>query len=181
MNINKQRRIFKNEINPGSMADIGFLLLIFFLVSTTINTDKGILVKLPPIDQNSKVAKIADRNLCKILVNKENKLLVRGQEMPSDKLTEYLKEFILNPSQNPIHSMSANKAVISLQNDRATSYATYIDIYNKIKKAYNQLREQQAQMLYEKSYLSCNKSQKNTIIQMIPMIISEADPVDLSF
>lgn len=112
MKLEKQRRIFKNEINPGSMADIGFLLLIFFLVSTTINEDKGILVKLPPIDESTQIAKIADRNLCRILVNKDNHLLVRGKEMSPLTLNDYLKEFIMNPAKNPKLAKLPSKAVI---------------------------------------------------------------------
>ena len=180
MNIKKQRRVFKNEINPGSMADIGFLLLIFFLVSTTINEDKGILVKLPPIDPETRVAKIPDRNLCSILVNKDNQLLVRGKEMDPDKLTDYLKEFIANPAQNPKLAKAPNKAVVSLQNDRATSYKTYLTVYNEIRRAYTQLREKEAQNLFQKTYQSCSPKQKEIIKEKFPMVISEADPVDLS-
>lgn len=162
------------------MADIGFLLLIFFLVSTTINADKGIIVKLPPIDQETKVAKIIERNLCKIHVNMDNKLLVRGKEMSTDMLTDFLKEFIANPTQSKLHAVTPTKAVVSLQNDRATSYKTYIAVYNEIKKAYTELRNEQADKLYEKSFEACNKSQRSNIKKLIPMYLSEADPVDLS-
>ncbi len=180
MNIKKQRRIFKNEINPGSMADIGFLLLIFFLVSTTINVDKGISVLLPPLDDISQPVKTPSRNLCTILVNKENELLVRGKSMVPSDLSDFLKKFIANPGGDPTFASAPNKAVISLQNDRGTHYEIYISVYNEIKKAYNELRNEQAQILYQKSFSSCNKAQRIAIKQMIPMAISEADPSDLS-
>jgi len=178
MSINKKRRTFKNEINPGSMADIGFLLLIFFLVSTTINSDKGILVQLPPLDINQPASPVIKRNLCSVLVNKDNKLLVRNKEMDPDELTPFLKEFITNPQQLSTFPKSPKKAIISVQNDRATHYEVYIEVYNEIRKAYNELRDEQALTLYEKTYEGCNKAQKNVIKQMIPMIISEADPLD---
>jgi len=179
MNMNKRRRIFKNEINPGSMADIGFLLLIFFLVSTTINTDKGILVKLPPLEVDTPTTPIPPKNLCSVLVNKDNKLLVRNKEMDPEELTAFLKEFITNPQQLANFPNSPKKAVISLQNDRATHYETYIKVYNQIRKAYNELRDEKAQTLHEKNFEGCTETQKTVIRQMIPMIISEADPVDL--
>jgi len=180
MNIKKQKRVFKNEINPGSMADIGFLLLIFFLVSTTINTEKGISVQLPPINKEPISGTVAKRNLCSILVNKDDKLLVREEEMMPNQLAEFLKEFITNPQHKPNFPRSPKKAIISIQNDRATHYDVYIEVYNKIKRAYGELRDQQAQILYQKNYEACNKAQQIVIRQMIPMIISEADPTDLS-
>ena len=177
---NKNRRNFKNEINPGSMADIGFLLLIFFLVSTTIKVDEGITVKLPPYKEDVKPPIVNKRNICRILVNQDDQLLVRGQEMNLESLTEYVKNFITNPNSNPDFALNPTKAIISLQNDRATSYSRYIEVYNEIKKAYNQLRNEQAKIQFGISFADCKDFQKEQIIKQIPLLLSESEPADYS-
>ena len=117
----------KNEINAGSMADIAFLLLIFFLVTTTIVEDKGVLVKLPPwSDEEPDITKLKERNVFSVLVNANNDLLVRDQPVQIAKLKERAKEFIANPQRREDLAESPTKAIISLKNDRETKYSTYI-------------------------------------------------------
>ena len=176
----RKRRDFKNEVNSGSMADIAFLLLIFFLVSTTINVDTGILVKLPPYKEDVKPPIISQRNMCRILINHSNELFVRDKEMSLDELSDYIKDFISNPNSSPNMAKNPTKAIVSLQNDRATHYKYYIDVYNEIKRAYNELRNEEAQIVYGKPFEACNKIQKSQIAAQIPMLLSESEPVDYS-
>lgn len=176
----KPKRNFDTSVNPSSMADIGFLLLIFFLVSTTINIDEGILVKLPPYEEDVNPPVVKNKNICRILVNKENQLLVRNELMEVDQLSNYLKNFIKNPLSDSRFASDPTKAIVSIQNDRSTSYHSYIEVYNEIKRAYNELRDEVAFDLYQVPFSACNKIQQKQIARQIPMIISEAEPVDHS-
>jgi biopolymer transport protein ExbD len=122
----------KNEVNAGSMADIAFLLLIFFLVTTTIDVDKGVLVKLPPwSDEPPEDLKMTSRNIYSVLVNANNELLVRGEPSKLSDLRSDTKEFIMNPRKMDDMAEDPRKAIISLKNDRGTSYETYLEVYNE--------------------------------------------------
>ena len=117
-----------NEINAGSMADIAFLLLIFFLVTTVIAEDKGVLVKLPPwSEEPPENMKLNTRNVYSVLVNAQNQLLVRGQAMEIKELKSHTIEFITNPQKREDLSEAPTKALVSLKNDRGTNYATYLE------------------------------------------------------
>jgi biopolymer transport protein ExbD len=167
----------KNEINAGSMADIAFLLLIFFLVTTTIVEDKGILVKLPPwSDEPPDIQKLATRNVYSVLVNAQNQLLVRGEPMQIGQLKDNTKEFISNPEGRNDYAESPTKAIISLKNDRGTNYKTYLEVYNELQAAYNELRDEMAMNRYGKLYEFCTRAQRDEIRNAIPLIISEAEP-----
>jgi len=169
-----------NSVNAGSMADIAFLLLIFFLVTTTIIDDQGILVKLPPWEPNVEITPLAPRNVCKIYVNHADKLLYRGELLAVNQLKDKVKLFIGNPKQDPTLSGSPKKAVIALKNDRTTSYNMYIAVYDQIKKAYHELRDELAYKTYGKAYKACNKQQQKEIRNEIPLIISESEPSDFA-
>lgn len=170
-----------NEINASSMADIAFLLLIFFLVTTTIDVDKGILHKLPPwseeeppeVDNN-------DRNTLIVLVNAMDMLLVDGKEMQVEDLKATAKEFIDNPAKRPDLAESPSKAVVSLQNDRGTSYDIYIQVQNELKAAYRELRDDYSMKNYGKTYEDV-APEKQKLIQkdIYPMKISEAEPKEI--
>lgn len=151
------------EVNAGSMADIAFLLLIFFLVTTTIETNAGIMTKLPPkppVDQPPPPP-VNERNLFLVMVNKNNQLLVRDQLMDIKDLRKAAIEFLDNGGgqgaeacnyckglKNPNSSDNPDKAVISLQNDREASYQTYVEVQNELIAAYNELRERERKRLY---------------------------------
>ena len=166
-----------NEINAGSMADIAFLLLIFFLVTTTIVEDKGILVKLPPWSEDEPdITKLNERNVFSVLVNASNQLLVRGTPVPVDLLRERTKEFISNPQKRSDLAENPKKAIISLKNDRGTNYETYLEVYNELQAAYNELREEEAQKRFGLSYDQCTTDQRRNIRNDIPLILSEAEP-----
>jgi biopolymer transport protein ExbD len=167
------------EVNAGSMADIAFLLLIFFLVTTTIDTDKGISIKLPPIPEKNQPKndiRVKERNVLQVLVNASDMLLVDGQPTNIKELKRLAKDFIDNPSRNPELSESPQKAIISLKNDRGTSYNIYIQVHNELKAAYNELRDARSKMLYGRDMVQLPESRQNEIKDYYRQVISEAEP-----
>jgi len=168
-----------NEVNAGSMADIAFLLLIFFLVTTTIVEDKGVLVKLPPwSDEPPDIQQLKTRNVYSVLVNAQNQLLVRGEPADLETLRENAKEFIMNPDKRPDMAEKPTKAIVSMKNDRGTKYATYLEVYNEIKGAYNELRNEAANIKFGRDYEFCSREQRKEIRDEIPLVISEAEPTN---
>lgn len=180
-----------NNINAGSMADIAFLLLIFFLITTTMNTDKGIIRKLPPYTNDPKAGIIRrhSRNVLEILVNRQNKLMVDGKEMKFNQLTKCAKEFIENPSnkqdlpqrtlinvKNYGPAWVTSKHIISLRSDRGTSYKTYITIQNELARAYNELRNEAAIRKWGVPYSDLDDNRKRAIETIYHLNISEAEP-----
>lgn len=165
------------DVNAGSMADIAFLLLIFFLVTTTIDVDKGITVRLPPwSDEPPDPQKLNTRNVFSVLVNADNQLLVRGELMDEKLLREKTKEFILNPQKLENLSENPKKAIISLKNDRGTKYETYLGVYNELKAAYNELWDEKSQSLFGEPYEGLDSARKKEVRKGIPLILSEAEP-----
>lgn len=166
-----------NEINAGSMADIAFLLLIFFLVTTTISEEKGVLVKLPEWrPEPPPPLSIHERNVFSVLVNAQNQLLVRGKAMDISELKNSTKVFIKNPTNDVEMSENPTKAIISLKNDRGTKYQMYLEVYNELKSAYNDLWEEAALNGYGKNLNELTAVQQKTIKDSIPLIISESEP-----
>lgn len=181
------------EINAGSMADIAFLLLIFFLVTTTMDIDSGLSRMLPPpkdINQPDPPP-IHDRDVFVVLVNRDNRLLVEGEAMKVKQLRKKAKEFISNPKDLetlPSKKLTevqffgnypVSKQVISLQNDRGTSYGTYIAVQNELVAAYNELRDELAQQKFGKKFDDLNEDQSKAIKDIYPQRISEAEPKNI--
>ncbi|MDR9401356.1 MAG: biopolymer transporter ExbD [Psychroflexus sp.] len=194
------------EVNAGSMADIAFLLLIFFLVTTTIETDSGISRKLPPInDEEEDPPPLKEKNIFIVLVNGNGDLLVEDEKMEIKNLKDEAKRFLdngggsgdeaCNYCQGPGDPKSSDnpiKAVISLQNDRLTDYGVYITVQNELVKAYNELRNREANRLYGRDFTGMVKDYKNKadyqgdieklkerigrIKDMFPQKLSEAEP-----
>jgi len=166
-----------NEINAGSMADIAFLLLIFFLVTTTIAEDKGVLIKLPPWSNEPPPPLVLNtRNVYSVLVNADNQLLVRGELMDIKTLKENTKKFIANPENAPNMAVAPDQALISLKNDRGTKYSTYIEVYNELKSAYSELWDDAALKKYKRPMSELNGAEEDEIKKEIPFVISEAEP-----
>ncbi|MFK7935133.1 MAG: ExbD/TolR family protein [Saprospiraceae bacterium] len=170
----------KNEVNAGSMADIAFLLLIFFLVTTTIVQDKGITVKLPPWSEDEPdITKLKKRNVYSVLVNAQNQLLVRGELAQIDNLKENAMEFIANPQRREDLAEKPTKAIISLKNDRGTEYDTYLRVYNELKAAYTGLWDELARKKYGVPYSDdLPTAYKKAIRSEIPFVLSEAEPTN---
>lgn len=181
------------EINAGSMADIAFLLLIFFLVATTMDVDSGLSRKLPPwIDQNTeKPPEIKKRNIFTVLINANNQLLVQNEWGDIRQLRKKAKEFIENSSDDPnlpekeiknipfFGEYPVSKQVISLQNDRGTKYEVYLKVQNELVAAYNELRCDLAKKKFGKEYDKLSKEQRDAINEIYPQRISEAEPKNL--
>ncbi len=177
MSNTKRSRRGKNEVNAGSMADIAFLLLIFFLVTTKIVEEQGILVKLPPyVNEPVPPEKLNDRDVFTIKVNAENQVLAEGKIINVAALKETAKEYISNPTGRADRPQSMQRAVVSLQDDRGTKYETYLTVYNELKAAYDDLRETAARTRYGKSFKHLDKTQERQIRTEIPLVISEAEP-----
>ncbi len=166
------------EVNAGSMADIAFLLLIFFLVTTTIMSDSGILVKLPPWQYDAVPPPVKTRNILRVAINGGDELLVRTEALPIAALKDKVKEYIMNPNNDPDFAESSNKAIISLVNDRSTTYDAYLAVYNELKAAYSELWEEAAQRQFKLSYLRLSQAQQLSIRNQIPFVLSEAEPTD---
>ncbi len=165
------------EINAASMADIAFLLLIFFLLVTTIDTDKGIIRKLPPMPKGPPPeVEVRDRNVLVVRVNAFDQLMVEGDVIPVTELKQRTKEFILNPYGSPELAESPQKAVVSLKSDRGTSYGMYISVQNELTAAYNEIRDEYAIQQYGKPYDALPKHLQKEIRKQYPMKISEAEP-----
>ena len=174
----RKTRRQSNSINAGSTADIAFLLLIFFLVTTTILEDKGIKVKLPPWEDDPVQINLNEKNVLTVKINSQDELLVEGEQMNIDLLKLKAKDFIMNPLKRKDMPNNPKKAIVSLQNDRGTTYTTYLNVYNELQAAYNELWEEAAQREFAQSYEDLSKAQKNSIRAEIPLVISEAEPTD---
>ncbi len=174
----KSRNI--TEVNAGSMADIAFLLLVFFLVTTTMNPDTGITVKLPAWIEGEVISEpISKRNTFSVLVNANNDLLVRGEKISVNELRQKAKEFIANPSARPDLASAPNKAIIFLRNDRGTKYKDYVLVYNELKAAYRELWDAESIKLYGRVYSDRMSAKRKKIIRSkYPFILSEAEPTD---
>ena len=172
------------EINAGSMADIAFLLLIFFLVTTTMNVDSGISKKLsekPPADYVPPVIK--ERNIFEVNINRNNELLVEGERMDVKEIKDAAVKFIDNGGgegklvdgvstgpcdyckgeKSTASSDHPNKAIISVQSDRGTEYGTYIVVQNELLRAYTELRNRLCEERYNMSYTELEKLYKDDI------------------
>lgn len=194
------------EVNAGSMADIAFLLLIFFLVTTTIEVDSGISSKLPP-DEISDPPTIRQRNIFTVELNKDNQMLVEEELMKVKDLKAAAIKFIdngaregtdgtkcdyCNGAKDPASSDHPSKAIVSITHSRATDYDTFIIVYDQLVSAYSELRERLAQKLYNRSFKEMEttyddsnsaqfKSEKlkekiDNIKEKYPRIISKAEP-----
>lgn len=181
------------EYNASSLADIAFMLLIFFLVTTTMDIDTGLERRLPQWvdpDDIKDTPPIKERNVFVVLVNKDNKLLVEGQPTRVDDLKERAKEFLTNPMNDenlpekeiedlpffgPTEVLTGS-AVISLRNDIGTTYGMYIAVQNELVAAINELREQLAQEKFGKSFDKLDEDRQDAIKEIYPQKISEAEP-----
>ncbi len=183
------------EINAGSMADIAVLLLIFFLVTTTMDVDTGIARQLPPIpeDKADTDVDVKQRNIFVVLINAQDRLLVNGKPSNIDDLREDAKEFIKsNPNDPTLPEMEEKQikginkpvlvsaGIISLRNDRGTTYGRYIEVQNELVAAYNELRNEAANEYFGKqTYDELDEKQQEAIREIYPQRISEAEPKNI--
>lgn len=161
-------------VNAGSMADIAFLLLIFFLVTTTIQEDKGVLVRLPVWEEEPPVELVADNDVLSVIINSADQLLVEDRESSIADIPNLLRDHVLSPQRKPTN------AVISLLHDRGTSYESYLRVYDALKAGYLYMWDELANRRFGKAYQFLSLAQQRSIKREIPMIISEAEPSDWS-
>ena len=184
------------EINGGSMADISFLMLIFFLMVSTMDSEQGLSRRLPPMpDKNAKVEdiKVNRRNILEVKINSRDAVFA-GSEYISDvsQLDQIVIDFLTNPTNN--EKLSAKKereiegfgtypvseGVISLQNDRSTHYEIYLEVQNALVRAINTIRDDFATQHFGKKYAALDADQQKIVRTAIPQNISEAEPKDVS-
>lgn len=183
-----KRRTKENpEIPSASMADIAFLLLIFFLVTTTINPDKGIYMQLPPkLEEQNEPPEINQRNLLNVLVNEEGQVLLDNELTQISQIRGIVKRHITNNGREPNFSVSPDKAVTSFKTKRGLPYETYISVLDEIKSAYNEVRDEAAQREYGVDYgtyrarletdPATGEREADEIAEQYPLKISLAEP-----
>ena len=181
------------DLNAGSMADISFLLLVFFLVTTTMDTDTGITRRLPPPIENPEMdVKVKERNIMNVMINKYDKLLVNGKPGDVATLKDLTKEFITprpNDEKAPevetkdielLGNVMLSKGVVSLKNDRGTSYAIYISVQNELAKAFNEMKDEMSLKYFNQHYADLTDKDKiDAINKAVPVRISEAEPEEI--
>ena len=183
------------EINSSSTADIAFLLLCYFLMTTTMNQDAGLQRRLPPMpDENQKVEdqKVNRRNIIIVKINSADRLLAGNEPIHVSQLKDKIKEFLTNPANNPelpekseidiegYGPCMVSKGVISLQNDRGTSYQAYISVQNELVAAINELRDDWSMANYGKKYAQLDEDRQAIARKAVPQNISEAEPKDIA-
>ncbi len=177
----KPRKKRDAEIPSASMADIAFLLLIFFLVTTTIDADKGIYMQLPPpIEDNNPPPEINQRNLLNVLVSADGQVLIDNEVTNVSAIRDIVKRHILNNGREPNFSVSPDKAVTSFKTKRGLPYETYIAVLDEIKSAYNEVRDEAARQEFGVSYgeyrARLEDGEEDTIADKYPLKISLAEP-----
>lgn len=192
------------EINAGSMADISFLLLIFFLVTTTMDVDTGLQRRLPQIqdEPQEEQPKLYKRNIFQIVINGYDQMLIDDNIAEIDEIRDKVIDFIDNNGDGtctwcrgnrlPTSSDNPNKAVVSLTNDRSTSYGLYVAVQNEVVAAYNTLRDRYSRERFGKSWKELEREEienpndeqiierTKEVKNAYPLNISEAEPVDYS-
>jgi len=179
------------EINAGSMADIAFLLLIFFLVTTTMDVDTGITRKLPPpVENKDENVDVKDRNVLKVLINSHDLLLVNGKPGNVENLATKVKDFMaIHPNNSAYPEVTEKfipelgkkvpmtKGIVSLKNDRGTSYEMYIKVQNELARAFNEMKDEQSLKYYGLKYDQLVDDKKISLInKLVPVRVSEAEP-----
>ena len=181
------------DLNAGSMADISFLLLIFFLVTTTMDTDSGITRRLPPpVENPEQDVKVKERNIMNVMINKYDKMLVNGKPGDITTLKEMTKQFITpNPNDEKapetevkeielLGNVLMSKGVVSLKNDRGTSYLMYISVQNELARAFNEMKDEMSMKYFGQHYADLTDQGKiDAINKAVPVRISEAEPEEI--
>lgn len=182
-------------LNTSSTADIAFLLLCYFLMTTTMGSQTGLARRLPPIpDQNAQVQdqKINRRNIILVRINSSNKVFAGSEPIEIPYLKDKVKEFLSNPNNSAnlpekkleliegYKEVPVSKGVISLQNDRGTSYSTYIAVQNELVKAVNELRDEFSVANFGKPFVRLSEEEQGWVKKAVPQNISEAEPKDVN-
>lgn len=187
------------SINGSSMADISFILLIFFLITTSMDTDEGLKRRLPPLvpkEQQNQDIEINDRNIMRILVNRQDQIAVISKTasgadnmvlIPLDELKDYAVRFIMNPQNEATLPEKETRPVtglgdlnlttlsyaISLKSEVQTSYQMFISVQNELLKAYNEVWNKFSNEHFHKPFDALTVAQQESVVEAYPMHISE--------
>ena len=176
----KRRTKDDPEIPSAALADIAFLLLIFFLVTTTIDADKGIYMQLPPKLNEEEPPEINQRNLLNILVSDEGSVLIDNELTDLSQIRPLIIRHVTNNGRDPNLAVSPDKAVVSFKTRRGLAYGTYIDVLDEIKSAYIDIRNQAAQQQFGSDYGTyrsrLGEDDEDVIAEQYPVKISLAEP-----
>jgi biopolymer transport protein ExbD len=170
----KKRKIPDAEIPTASQADLAFLLLLFFLVSTVIDIDTGLGLTLPeyiPPDQQIE-AKIDPNRMASVLVNENGEVLIDGNIIPVYQIKDLLKPRIASKNDLPLNK----KMIISLKTDRKTVYNVYIQALDQIKQAFFEVRDEYSNAKYGKKFNDLTEDEQGVVKDAVPIIISIAEP-----
>jgi biopolymer transport protein ExbD len=175
----------------GSTADIAFLLLCYFLMTTTMGEQTGLQRRLPPIPEKDKAQdqQVNRRNIIIVRINSADKLFAGSEAMDISLLKDKIKEFLTNPTNSPNlpekepkeiegKTYMVSKGVISLQNDRGTSYQAYLAVQNELVKAVNELRDDFSRANFGKKFSRLTEDEQEIVKKAVPQNISEAEPKD---
>ena len=181
-------------MNTSSTADIAFLLLCYFLMTTTMGSQTGLSRRLPPMpdkDQKVEDQKVNRRNIIQVKINSADRILAGSEPIDISQLKDKIKEFLTNPANDPnlpekeiqniegFGEYPVSKGIISLQNDRGTSYQAYIAVQNELVKAVNELRDDFSRKNYSKVFSQLTEEQQGIVKKAVPQFISEAEPKDV--
>lgn len=178
---NYMEKVLKKSWEEIDSADVSILTEKFTVKIATpqYEQDLGINLKLPEWEEEElDPAKLKARNVLRILVNDQNQILIGGEMADVSDLRQRVKEFIMNPDDDPELSISPQEAIVSLKNDRGTRYDVYLEVYNEIKAAYNELWDEEALSRFGKPYDDLAKAEKDQIKAAIPFVIVESEPTD---
>ncbi len=180
-------------LNTSSTADIAFLLLCYFLMTTTMGSQTGLSRRLPPMPdekQKTQDQKVNRRNIIIVKINSQDRLMAGTEPMDVSQLKDKIKIFLTNPTDDPtlpekevldiegLGSRQVSKGVISLQNDRGTSYQAYIAVQNELVKAVNELRDDFSRANFGKKFSRLTEEEQAIVKEVVPQNISEAEPKD---
>lgn len=185
------------EINSSSMADIAFMLLIFFLVATTMDTDKGLFRTLPPYvpAEEQEQIKVIEKNLFVVFLNKNDNLMIEKKLGRIQDLQTQCIDFLTTMNNDAADTkvpgyevvdipllggpQRVTKAIVSIQNDRGSSYDKYIEVQNEIVAAYNVVRDRYARKFFYKKFDELQEDEQKAIKELLPQRISEAEPKNI--
>ena len=179
------------QLNTASVADISFMLLILFLVVTSMDDDNGMSRMLPPLATEQQPTAMSQRNVLRILVSPNNDITINDDTVSVETLRERVVEFVDNPNNDPnlpekvateialLGTVDVSKGVISLRNDRGTSYDMYLQVQNELTAAIKEMRDDLSTAHFGKKFADITEQQREAIEQAIPVAISEAEPTKI--
>jgi biopolymer transport protein ExbD len=188
----KRRRKEVPALNTTSTADISFMLLIFFLVTSSMDTDKGLPRQLPPPDDSTEQqeVEVKKRNVLELRLDKEDRLTCNGEPINTTELTARVAEFVMNKSddaqlpeksEREVHLLGrcrvSDRHLITVEADRLTTYNAYFEMQNAVVRGYAKARNELALQHFGHSLAQCSQEERDALAMVYPQRISETMPV----